>query len=53
MDSLRSQDLLGRVPGPIKDASWAKCGKLALKELPNEICYCLSRMGHFKVKVVP
>ena len=43
---------MGWVPGSIKDESWAECGNLALKELPNEICFCLSRMGHFKVKVV-
>jgi len=53
LDSLRRQDLLGWVPGSIKDETWADCGSLALKELPYEISFCLSRMGHFKVKVVP
>ena len=53
MESLRIQDLLGWVPGSIKDENWAECGNLALKELPNEICFCLARMGHFKVKAVP
>ena len=53
MDSLRRQDLLGCVPGSIKYERTADCGKLALKELPNEICFCLFRMGHFKMKVVP
>ena len=53
MESLRRQDLLGWVPGSIKDERWADCGNLALKELPNEICFCLSKMGHFKVKVLP
>ena len=53
MDSLRRQDLLGLVPGSFKDERWAECGNLALKELANEICFCLSRKGHFKVKVVP
>ena len=53
LDSMRSQDLLGWVLGSIKDASWAECGNLALKELPNEIYFCLSKMGHFKVKVLP
>ena len=53
MDSLRRQDLLGWVPGSIKDESWAECGNLALKDLPNEISFCLYRMGHFKVNVVP
>ena len=53
MDSLRKQDLLDWVPGTIKDESWVECGNLALKELPNEISFCSSRMGHFKVKVVP
>ena len=52
MDSMRRQDLLGWVPGSIKDERSADCGNLALKELPNEI-FCSSRMGHFKVKVVP
>ena len=36
----------------MKDESWAECGNLALKELPNEICFCLSRIGDLKVKVV-
>ena len=45
--------MLGWVPGSIKNESWAVCGNLALKELPNEICFCLSKMGLFKVKVVP
>ena len=40
------------VPGSIKDDSWEECGNLALKELPNEICFCLSRIGDLKVKVV-
>ena len=53
MDNLRRQDLLDWVPGSIKDERSADCGNLALKELPNEICFCLARMGHFKVKVVP
>ena len=53
MDSLRKQNLLDWVPGSIKDESLAECGNLALKDMPNEICFCLSRMGHFKVKVVP
>ena len=53
LDSLRRQDVLYCVPGSIKDESWAECGNLALMEMPNEICFCLSRMGHFKVKVVP
>ena len=53
MDGLRKQDLLDWVPGTIKDESWVECGNLALKELPNEISFCSSRMGHFKVKVVP
>ena len=52
LDTLRRQDLLGSVPGSIKDESWAECVKLALKELPKEICFCLSKMGHFKVKVM-
>ena len=43
---------MGWVPGSIKDESWAECGNLALKELPNEICFCLSRIGDLKVKVV-
>jgi len=33
--------------------SWAECGNLALKELQTEICFCLTRMGHFKVSIVP
>ena len=41
---------MGWMPGSIKDESWAECGNLAPKELPNEICFCLSKMGHFKVK---
>ena len=45
--------MLGWVSGSIKDESWAECGNLALKELPNEICFCLSRKAPFKVKVVP
>ena len=53
MDSLRRQDLLGWVSGSIKDETWAECGNLALKHLPNEISFCLYRMGHFKVNVVP
>ena len=53
MDSLKRQDLLDWMPGSIKDESWAECGKLALKKLSNEICFCLFRVGHFKVKVVP
>ena len=36
----------------MKDESWAECGNLDLKELPNEICFCLSRIGDLKVKVV-
>ena len=52
MDSLRRQDILVWVTGCIKDESWAECGNLALKELPNEICFCLSRIGDLKVKVV-
>ena len=40
------------MPGSIKDESWTECGKLAQKELPNEICFCLSRIGDLKVKVV-
>ena len=53
MDNLRRQDLLDWVPGSIKDERSADYGNLALKELPNEICFCLARMGHFKVKAVP
>jgi len=41
------------VPDSIKDESWAECGNLALKELQTEICFCLTRMGHFKVSIVP
>ena len=40
-------------PVSIKDESCAECGQLALKELPNDICFCLSKMGHYKVKFVP
>ena len=36
----------------MKDESWAECGNLALMEMPNEICFCLSRIGDLKVKVV-
>ena len=43
---------MGWVPGSIKNESWEECGNLALKELPNEICFCLSRIGDLKVKVV-
>ena len=53
LDSLRRQDLSGWVPGSIKDESWEECGNLVLKDLPNEICFCLSRMGHFMENVVP
>jgi len=53
LDRLRRQDLLGWVPGPTKEEICAECENLALKELANEICFCLSRKGHFKVKVVP
>ena len=53
MDSLKRQDLLGLVPGSFKDERWAECGNLALKEIPTDICFYLTRMGHFKVRVVP
>ena len=53
MDSLRRKDLFGWVPGSNKDDWWAECGNLALKELPTEICFCLTRMGHFNVRVEP
>ena len=53
LDSLRKENLFDWVLGSIKDESWAECGELALKELPKEISFCLSRMGHFKEKVVP
>ena len=51
MDSLRRQDLLCGVPGSVKDESWVEYGNLALKELPTKICFCLTGMGHFKVKL--
>ena len=51
MDSLRRKDLFGWVPGSNKDDWWAECGNLALKELPTKICFCLTGMGHFKVKL--
>ena len=44
---------MGWVAGSIKDESWAECGNVDLKELPNEICFYFFRKGHFKVKVVP
>ena len=53
LDSLRRQDVLVWVPDSIKDECWAECGNLALKELQTEICFCLTRMGHFKVSIVP
>ena len=53
LDSLRRQDLLCWVPGSIKDESWVEYGNLALKELPIETCFCLTRMGHFMVQGVP
>ena len=42
---------MGWVADSIKDESWAECGNLALKELPTKICFCLTGMGHFKVKL--
>lgn len=36
---------LSWVPGSLRDDSWAGCGNLALKELPNEICFLSMRTG--------
>ena len=34
---------MGSVPGSLSDDSWARCGNLALKELPTEFCLLLVR----------
>ena len=35
---------LGWAPGSFSDDSWARCGDLALRELPTETCLLLARM---------
>ena len=43
-----TEDLLGWVPGSVKDESWAECGNLAMKELLTEICFPLTRTRMFQ-----
>ena len=43
-----TEDLLGWVPGSVRNDTWRECGNLALKELLTEICFPLTRTGTFQ-----